>query len=137
VPRQSQHMARRPFGKAPVLDHDGFRIMEAGAIVPYLNEVLPAPSFTPDCSKDRGRMRMAMGIVDCYGYSALIAVAGYHLFPDFTGGAECRATKPQQRPSLAEICEAWASRPQRLRRISRTPRPSFRRSSTRSVTPSA
>jgi glutathione S-transferase len=51
VPRQSQHMARNPFGKVPVLDHDGFRIIEAGAIVPYLNEVLPGPSFTPDCSK--------------------------------------------------------------------------------------
>jgi len=64
-----------------VLDHDGFRIIETGAIAPYLDEVLPGPSFTPDSSKDRARMRMAMGIVESYGNSALIAVAGYHLFP--------------------------------------------------------
>jgi len=51
-PRQPEHIARHPFGKVPVLDHDGFRIIEAGAIVPYLDEVLPGPSFTPDSSKD-------------------------------------------------------------------------------------
>jgi glutathione S-transferase len=87
-PRQPEHIARHPFGKVPVLDHDGFRIIEAGAIAPYLDEVLPGPSFTPDNSKDRARMRMAMSIVDSYGNGALIAVAGYHLFPDFIGGPD-------------------------------------------------
>jgi glutathione S-transferase len=33
-------------------------------------------------------MRMAMGIVESYGYSALIAVAGYHLFPGVDGPNE-------------------------------------------------
>ena len=87
-PRQPEHVGRHPFGKVPVLDHDGFRIIETGAIAPYLDDVLPGPSFTPDSSKDRARMRMAMGIVDSYGNGALIAVAGYHLFPDFIGGAD-------------------------------------------------
>ena len=85
-PRQPEHLARHPFGKVPVLDHDGFRIIETSAIAPYLDEVLPGPSLTPDNPKDRARMRMAMGIVDSYGYAALIGVAGYHLFPDFIGG---------------------------------------------------
>jgi len=92
-PRQPEHIARHPFGKVPVLDHDGFRIIEAGAIAPYLDEVLPGPSFTPDNSKDRARMRMAMSIVDSYGYSALMAVAGYHLFPDLIGGPDEEARK--------------------------------------------
>jgi glutathione S-transferase len=92
-PRQSEHMARHPFGKVPVLDHDGFRIIETGAIAPYLDEVLPGPSFTPDSSKDRARMRMAMGIIDSYGYGALIAAAGYHLFPDLIGGRNEEARK--------------------------------------------
>jgi glutathione S-transferase len=77
----------------PVLDHDGFRIIETGAIAPYLDEMLPGPSFTPGSSRDRARMRMAMGIVDSYGYGALIAVAGYHLFPDFIGGPDEEARK--------------------------------------------
>jgi glutathione S-transferase len=38
-------------------------------------------------------MRKAMGIVDSHGCSALIAVAGYHLFPDFIGGADEEARK--------------------------------------------
>jgi glutathione S-transferase len=85
-PRQPEHLARNPFGKVPVLEHDGFRVLETSAIAPYLDEVLPGVSCTPDNAKDRARMRMAMGIVDSYGYGALISVAGYHLFPDFIGG---------------------------------------------------
>jgi glutathione S-transferase len=92
-PRQPEHVARHPFGKVPVLDHDGFRIIETGAIAPYLDEVLPGPSYTPERSRDRARMRMAMSIVDSYGNGALIAVAGYHLFPDFIGGADEEARK--------------------------------------------
>src|ERR1700761_7553709 len=85
-PRQPEHLARHPFGKVPVLDYEGFRIIETSAIAPYLDEVLPGPSFTPDNARDRARMRMAMGIIDSYGYGALVGVAGYHLFPDFIGG---------------------------------------------------
>ena len=47
-PRQPEHLARHPFGKVPVVDHDGFRILETSAIAPYLDEVLPGPSFMPD-----------------------------------------------------------------------------------------
>jgi glutathione S-transferase len=85
-PRQPEHLARHPFGKVPVLDYDGFRIIETSAIAPFLDEVLPGPSFTPDNARDRARMRMAMGVIDSYGYGALVGVAGYHLFPDFIGG---------------------------------------------------
>jgi len=85
-PRQPEHLTRHPFGKVPVLDHDGFRVIETSAITAYLDEVLPGQSFTPDNPKDRARMRMAMGIIDSYGYGALINVAGFHLFPDFIGG---------------------------------------------------
>jgi len=85
-PRQPEHLARHPFGKVPVLDHDGLRIIETSAIAPYLDEVLPGPSFTPTTPWDRARMRMTIGVIDSYGYGALIGVAGFHLFPDFIGG---------------------------------------------------
>jgi glutathione S-transferase len=84
-PRQEEHLKRHPFGKVPVVDHDGMRILETGAITRYLNDVLEGPSFVPDNPKDRARMDMAMGIIDAYGYGALVGVAGYHLFPDFLG----------------------------------------------------
>jgi glutathione S-transferase len=92
-PKEPEHLARHPFGKVPVVDHAGLRIIETSAIAPYLDEVLPGPSFTPDTAKDRARMRMAIGIVDSYGYGALITVAGYHLFPDFIGGANNEARR--------------------------------------------
>ena len=85
-PRQPEHLARHPWGKVPVLDHDGMRIIETSAIARYLNEVLPGKSVIPGNAKDRARMDMGMGIVDSYGYGALVGVAAYHLFPDFVGG---------------------------------------------------
>ncbi|HWT96737.1 MAG TPA: glutathione S-transferase family protein [Terriglobales bacterium] len=86
-PREAQHLERHPFGKVPVLDHDGMRILETSAITRYLNDVLPGKSLIPQTAKDRARMDMIVGIVDSYGYGALVGgVAAYHLFPDFVGG---------------------------------------------------
>lgn len=86
-PKKPEHLERHPFGKVPVLDHDGTRILETAAITRYLNDVLPGKSLVPATPKDRARMDMAIGIVDSYGYGALTGgVAAYHLFPDFVGG---------------------------------------------------
>jgi glutathione S-transferase len=85
-PKSAEHLTRHPFGKVPVLDHDGMRILETSAIVRYLNDVLPGRSLIPASAKDRARMDMMIGIIDSYGYAALLGVAGYHLFPDFVGG---------------------------------------------------
>ena len=88
-PRTPEHLERHPFGKVPVLDHDGIRLLETSAITRYLDEVLPGRSLTPTNSKDRARMAMVIGLIDSYGYGALIeGVAGYHLFPDFVGGQD-------------------------------------------------
>ncbi len=86
-PKQPEHLARHPFGKVPVLDHDGMRLLETSAIVRYLNDVLPGKSLVPATPKDRARMDMVIGLVDSYGYGALVGgIAAYHLFPDFVGG---------------------------------------------------
>jgi glutathione S-transferase len=86
-PKTPEHLERHPFGKVPVLDHDGLRILETSAIARYLNDVLPGKSLVPPTPRDRARMDMIVGIVDSYGYGALVGgVAAYHLFPDFVGG---------------------------------------------------
>jgi glutathione S-transferase len=86
-PKQPEHLERHPFGKVPVLDYDGFRVLETSAITRYLNEKLPGKSLVPACAEERARMDMVMGLVDSYGYGALIGgVAAYHLFPEFVGG---------------------------------------------------
>jgi len=82
-----EHLQRHPFGKVPVLDHDGLRILETSAIVRYLNDVLPGPSLVPGTPRDRARMDMVIGLTDSYGYGALLGgVVAYHLFPGFVGG---------------------------------------------------
>lgn len=86
-PKTPEHLQRHPFGKVPVLDHDGFRILETSAIARYLNDVLPGKSLIPATPKDRARMDMVVGIMDSYGYGGLVGgVAAFHLFPDFVGG---------------------------------------------------
>jgi glutathione S-transferase len=86
-PKTLEHLARHPFGKVPVLDCNGMRIVETSAIVRYLNDVLPGKSLVPANPEDRARMDMVIGILDSYGYGALLGgVAAYHLFPHFVGG---------------------------------------------------
>lgn len=93
-PRQPEHLKRHPFGKVPVLEHDGMKILETGAITRYVNDVFPGPSLIPDNPKDRARMDMAIGIHDSYGYGAMIGgVAAYHLFPHLVGGKNEDARK--------------------------------------------
>jgi glutathione S-transferase len=86
-PKSAEHLKRHPFGKVPVIEHDGMTILETSAIARYLNDVLPGPSLVPATPKDRARMDMVIGLIDSYGYGALLGgVAAYHLFPDFVGG---------------------------------------------------
>ena len=86
-PKTPEHLQRHPFGKVPVLDHDGMRILETSAITRYLNDVLPGKSLIPPTPRDRARMDMIIGMIDSYGYGALLGgVVAYHLFPDFVGG---------------------------------------------------
>ena len=86
-PKTAEHLTRHPFGKVPVLDHEGMRILETSAIARYLNDVLPGKSLVPTTPKDRARMDMMMSVIDAYGYGAMVGgIAAYHLFPDFVGG---------------------------------------------------
>lgn len=86
-PRKPEHLARHPFGKVPVIEHDGLTILETSAIARYLNDILPGKSLIPATPADRARMDMVIGLIDSYGYGALLGgVAAFHLFPDFVGG---------------------------------------------------
>ena len=90
-PREPEHLARHPFGKVPVLDIDGLRIRETDAIARYIDDVHPTPQLVPDDPRDRARMTEAIGLINSYGYGALLTVIAYHLFPDFVGGKDEQA----------------------------------------------
>ncbi|MEE2953406.1 MAG: glutathione S-transferase family protein [Pseudomonadota bacterium] len=88
-PKSEEHLKRHPFGKVPVLDHDGMRIYETAAICQYLDTVLPGVSLIPSDPKSRARMDMVTNIVDSYAYGPIVGgVVAYHLFPDFVGGKD-------------------------------------------------
>lgn len=68
----AEQLARQPFGKVPALEHDGFALYETGAIARYVDEAFPGPALQPDDPKARARMAQVIGIVDSYGYPAIV-----------------------------------------------------------------
>ncbi|MEM0906128.1 MAG: glutathione S-transferase family protein [Pseudomonadota bacterium] len=87
--RQAEHLARHPFGRIPVLEHDGERIYETAAICQYLDTILPGRAVMPSEPKARAKADMAMGIVVAYAHpSFLLKAVAYHLFADAIGGKD-------------------------------------------------
>src|SRR5579875_1216063 len=60
--RAEPHISRHPFGRVPVIEHDGFMLYETQAILRYLDRVLPEPRLTPADPQRAARMDQAMGI---------------------------------------------------------------------------
>jgi glutathione S-transferase len=64
--RSAEHLARHPFGRVPVLEHDGFLLYETQAILRYLDRVLPQPPLTPADPRRAARMDQVMNVNDWY-----------------------------------------------------------------------
>src|SRR5882757_8214873 len=75
--RSPAHISRHPFGRVPVLEHDGFSLYETQAILRYLDRVMPSPSLTPADPKAAGRMDQVMNISDWYLFQGVSAVIGF------------------------------------------------------------
>jgi glutathione S-transferase len=61
-----EYLALHPFGRVPVLVHNGFNLYETQAILRYLDRVLPEPSLTPSDVMRAARMDQAMNVNDWY-----------------------------------------------------------------------
>jgi glutathione S-transferase len=73
-----EHLALHPFGRVPVLVHDGFRLYETQAILRYLDRVLPQPALTPSDVKLAARMDQAMNVNDWYLFHGVGNVIIFH-----------------------------------------------------------
>ena len=73
-----EHLARHPFGRVPVLEHDGFSLYETQAILRYLDRVLPTPALTPADPKRAARMDQVMNINDWYLFHGVGNVIVFH-----------------------------------------------------------
>jgi glutathione S-transferase len=76
--RSPEHLARHPFGRVPVLEHDGFSLYETQAILRYLDRVLPTPRLTPAEPKRAARMDQVMNINDWYLFHGVGNVIVFH-----------------------------------------------------------
>ena len=76
--KTAQYLARQPFGRIPVIEHDGFWLYESAAIIRYIDQVFPGPSLTPADPKAQARMNQVMGIVDWYVMPSVSAGIGWN-----------------------------------------------------------
>lgn len=70
-----EHLARHPFGRVPVLQHNDFMLYETRAIAAYIDDAFPAAALTPADLRLRARMNQWIGNLDSYFYPWLI----YHI----------------------------------------------------------
>jgi glutathione S-transferase len=71
-PVPPEHLERQPWGKIPVLSHDGFEVYETAAVMRYVDEAFPGASLQPADPKNRARMIQAIGVIDSYGYKPIV-----------------------------------------------------------------
>lgn len=75
--KSEQHLSRHPFGRVPVIEHDGYMLYEVQAILRYLDRVLPEPPMTPADPRAAGRMDQVMNINDWYLFQGVGNVIGF------------------------------------------------------------
>jgi glutathione S-transferase len=115
--RSPEHLARHPFGRVPVLEHDGFHVYETQAILRYLDRVLPSPALTPADPKRAARMDQVMNVNDWYLFQGVSSVITFHrvvgprvmgLKPD---EAAIEAAMPKARAVFEELARLLGEQP--------------------------
>src|SRR5713101_8800360 len=112
-----EHLARHPFGRVPVLEHNGFLLYETQAILRYLDRVLPTPLLTPADPRRAARMDQVMNVNDWYLFHGVGNVIVFHrvvgprvmgLKPD---EAAIEAAMPKARAVFAELARLLGEQP--------------------------
>jgi glutathione S-transferase len=115
--RSPEHLARHPFGRVPVLEHDGFSLYESQAILRYLDRVLPTPALTPGDSRAAARMDQVMNVNDWYLFQGVANIIGFQrvvgprllgLKPD---EAAIDAAMPKAHTVFAELARLLGEQP--------------------------
>jgi glutathione S-transferase len=111
------YLARHPFGRVPVMEHDGFWLYETQAILRYLDRILPTPALTPADPRRAARMDQVMNINDWYLFHGVGNVIVFHrvvgprvmgLQPD---EAAISAAMPKARTVFSELARLLGGQP--------------------------
>jgi len=115
--KREPYLSRHPFGRMPLLEHDGFELYETQAILRYLDRVLPEPALTPADPRAAARMDQAMNINDWYLFTGVNNIIGFQrvvgpmllgLTPD---EAVIEAALPLGRTTFRELSRLLADQP--------------------------
>ncbi|RUT81763.1 glutathione S-transferase family protein [Mesorhizobium sp. M7A.T.Ca.TU.009.01.3.2] len=66
------YFEHHPFGRIPAFCYDGFRLFETNAIARYIDEAFEGPALQPADARGRARMGQIIGMLDAYGYRAMV-----------------------------------------------------------------
>ena len=72
------HLERQPFGRIPAMEHDGFKLYEAQAIIRYIDQTFDGPALIPSDPQAAARMNQVMGIVDWYVMPSITSGIGWN-----------------------------------------------------------
>lgn len=64
--KDSEHLARNPLGRIPVLEHDGFLVYETTAILRHVDRAFAGPALQPQDQREATRMDQILSVVDSY-----------------------------------------------------------------------
>jgi glutathione S-transferase len=112
-----EYLALHPFGRVPVLEHDGFRLYETQAILRYLDRVLPQPALTPSDVQRAARMDQAMNVNDWYLFHDVGNVIIFHrvIGPQLLGLAPdeeaIKAAMPKAHAVYDELAKLLGAQP--------------------------
>jgi glutathione S-transferase len=115
--RAPEHLSRHPFGRVPVLEHNGFGLYESQAILRYLDRVLPNPALTPGDCRAAARMDQAMNVNDWYLFQGVANVIGFQrvVRPRLMGlaadEAVIEAAMPQAHAVFTELARLLGEQP--------------------------
>jgi glutathione S-transferase len=86
--KSSEHLARHPFGKVPVLDDDGFVLYETRAINRYIDKRLGGTSLEPRDTQAAALLDQWINIADSYFAPHAHPLIVEILFRRYLGGAQ-------------------------------------------------
>lgn len=72
APGSEENLRRHPFGKVPAMQHGDVALVEASAILRYLDATFDGPSFVPSDSKEAARMEQWISMFNSYMYHDIV-----------------------------------------------------------------
>jgi glutathione S-transferase len=70
--KEPEYIARHPFAKVPAFEHDGFALIEDGAIVRYVDNAFDGPALQPSDVKAQAEMDKWISLYDSYIFPTMI-----------------------------------------------------------------